>query len=446
MKPLKSLSRIGLVLLIVVAAVLVVRAVFGLVEGRKLARTLAGLKAQGIPLTAKDLATPCPDEDNGARLWKAVENLLTTEEGPARGTLSGAFGKYAGGNPPDTASRAALRRLVAENDKALGLVDEIGSKPCFLLRDPALPLYQTLVPNTLKMIHATQLLGFSALFAAEDGDVPGAINRVRAGLKFSPMAAGEGTLMAYLVAVADTRMLTLFLGDIGPGRPIADETLIRLIGELDPDRWRERLAKAIRGERVLFIEVGTLSSRADMKELYWISGEPSILKKVGAWIIRPVIKTDVRKTLPVFAQLEEQAGRPYFEGRDFLRAQAQGSEKRPWYAFLSKAMVGNFDAAFLKEAQLEATLLAARTGLACRLYKSRTGQYPENLEALVPTILKEVPIDPFTGKPFLYRRQGQGFIVYSLGSNQKDDGGRSTYMITQLVMDKDDDWTWKEDK
>ncbi|MGZ5556555.1 MAG: hypothetical protein ACXWIA_12285, partial [Candidatus Aminicenantales bacterium] len=178
MKPLKSLSRIGLVLLIVVAAVLVVRAVFGLVEGRKLARTLAGLKAQGIPLTAKDLAAPCPDEDNGARLWKAVENLLTTEEGPARGTLARAFGKYAGGNPPDTASRAALRRLVAENDKALGLVDEIGSKPCFLLRDPTVPLYQTLVPNTLKMIHATQLLGFSALFAAEDGDVPGAIERL----------------------------------------------------------------------------------------------------------------------------------------------------------------------------------------------------------------------------------------------------------------------------
>ncbi len=68
------------------------------------------------------------------------------------------------------------------------------------------------------------------------------------------------------------------------------------------------------------------------------------------------------------------------------------------------------------------------------------------LDALVPGILTEVPIDPFTGKPLVYRREGEGFIVYSLGSNQKDDGGRSTSMITQLVMDKDDDWSWREDR
>jgi hypothetical protein len=109
-------------------------------------------------------------------------------------------------------------------------------------------------------------------------------------------------------------------------------------------------------------------------------------------------------------------------------------------------MIGNFEEAFMKEAMLEASLLAARTGLACKLFKSRTGAYPESLEALVPGILKEVPVDPFTGKPFVYRREREGFIVYSLGSNEKDDGGRSTYMITQMVMEKDDDWTWKEDR
>jgi len=91
-------------------------------------------------------------------------------------------------------------------------------------------------------------------------------------------------------------------------------------------------------------------------------------------------------------------------------------------------------------------MLADRTGLACRLFKSRTGRYPESLEELVPGILKEIPIDPFTGKPLVYRREGEGFIVYSLGSNEKDDGGRSTYMISHMVTYKDDDWTWKEDK
>ncbi len=44
----KILSRIGVVLLILVAAVLVVRAVLNYTEGRALARALAELKAQGM--------------------------------------------------------------------------------------------------------------------------------------------------------------------------------------------------------------------------------------------------------------------------------------------------------------------------------------------------------------------------------------------------------------
>jgi hypothetical protein len=37
--------------------------------------------------------------------------------------------------------------------------------------------------------------------------------------------------------------------------------------------------------------------------------------------------------------------------------------------------------------------------------------------------LSELPDDPYTGKPFVYRVDDQGAIVYSLGKNLKDDGG-----------------------
>ncbi len=445
MKPPKTLIRIGLVLLVVVTAVVAVRAVLNYTEGRKLARALAELKEKSIPLTARDLAAPCPDEDNAARLWKAVENLLTTEEGEGRMILSGAFGKYASGNLVEPSSKAALQRLAAKNERALELLAEMGTKPCFLLRDPAAPLFETITPAP-KMVHATQLLGFAALFMAEDGDVPSALDRLMSGLRFTPMVAQEGNLMAYLVAVADTRMLTYFLEAVCRGRKVGDDALLRLIHELNPDSWRERLATAIQGERVFFIEVGQFSSSTGKKNLKWLFGEPFIVKDLGVWLVRPFLKRDVRKALPKYAELEAQALLPYFESRSLLRGQAQEMNKLPWYAFLSKAMVGDFESSFLKEAQLEATLLAARTGLACRLYKSHNGAYPVSLDALVPGILSEAPIDPFTGKPLIYRREGTGFIVYSLGSNQKDDGGRSTYMITQMVMDKDDDWAWKEDR
>jgi len=445
MKPLKTLIRIGLVLLVVVTVALAVRAIFNFTEGRKLARTLGELKERGIPLTARDLAVPCPDSDNAARLWKAAENLLEVGDDD-KGILNRSFLDLAAGKPMDPSLRAALADLIAKNERALGLVHEMADKPCFLYRDPRLPLIEAMSPGMVKMITVTRLLGFDALLRADEGDVPGAIEKIRSGLRFTPRVAGEGMLMTQLIAVANTRMLVEFLAAVCRGRAIDESLLRELAVELEPDPWRKRLSRAIQGDSVLIREAAAQASRGTRMENAFFFGEPSRLNDIRVWLIRPFLKTDLRKTLPELLELEAQALLPYYESRGSLRTRTQQLETRPWYAYLSKALLGNFEAAFLKEAQLEASLLAARTGLACKLYKGRTGEYPEALGALVPGILKEVPIDPFTGKPLVYRKEGKGFIVYSLGSNEKDDNGRSTYMITQMVMDKDDDWTWRESK
>ena len=62
----------------------------------------------------------------------------------------------------------------------------------------------------------------------------------------------------------------------------------------------------------------------------------------------------------------------------------------------------------------------------------------------MPGELPREPVDPFTGKPFVYRVDKDGLLVYSLGSNEKDNGGRGAYSIEQLVTPKDDDWAWRD--
>ena len=47
-----------------------------------------------------------------------------------------------------------------------------------------------------------------------------------------------------------------------------------------------------------------------------------------------------------------------------------------------------------------------------------------NLADLVPRFLAAVPTDPFNGAPLRYKRSEQGFIVYSIGPDGHDDGGR----------------------
>ena len=99
---------------------------------------------------------------------------------------------------------------------------------------------------------------------------------------------------------------------------------------------------------------------------------------------------------------------------------------------------------FLKTATLEAMLQTSRIGMACKIFKNQHGVFPENIIDLTPNILEAEPLDPFTGKSYIYKKHDAGFIVYSVGSNQKDEDGRGTLRITSLIMEKNDDWSWKE--
>ena len=55
----------------------------------------------------------------------------------------------------------------------------------------------------------------------------------------------------------------------------------------------------------------------------------------------------------------------------------------------------------------------AETGIALKLYQCLHGTYPEKMNALVPEILKTLPRDPYTGKPFQYRLENGNFSLLS---------------------------------
>jgi hypothetical protein len=58
-------------------------------------------------------------------------------------------------------------------------------------------------------------------------------------------------------------------------------------------------------------------------------------------------------------------------------------------------------------------------------YKADEGRYPKSLDALAPKYLKTVPDDLFSGKSLIYRLDGNGYLLYSVGVNGKDDCGRT---------------------
>lgn len=57
-------------------------------------------------------------------------------------------------------------------------------------------------------------------------------------------------------------------------------------------------------------------------------------------------------------------------------------------------------------------------------FRGERGTYPAKLDELSPKYLKTIPDDLFSGAALVYRPAGQGYLLYSVGPNGKDEEGR----------------------
>ena len=82
------------------------------------------------------------------------------------------------------------------------------------------------------------------------------------------------------------------------------------------------------------------------------------------------------------------------------------------------------------------SLEMTRISAALAVHRARHGEYPEQLTALVPKILPEMPLDLYSGRPFIYQRKPDGgYLLYSVYENGVDDGG--TDHSSEII---DGDW------
>ena len=74
---------------------------------------------------------------------------------------------------------------------------------------------------------------------------------------------------------------------------------------------------------------------------------------------------------------------------------------------------------------------------ALRAYLSTHGSAPTDIHALVPEFLNTLPTDPYSGRPFSYRKTHNHYVVYSVGPHGNDHGGRFGNMLEIEAGDAD---------
>ncbi|MCZ6889073.1 MAG: hypothetical protein O7H39_11310 [Gammaproteobacteria bacterium] len=94
-----------------------------------------------------------------------------------------------------------------------------------------------------------------------------------------------------------------------------------------------------------------------------------------------------------------------------------------WYEAMSRLLIPSLSRAVELWVRQTASARALRTALACERYRLSTGQWPDNLTALLPDYLDALPTDPFDGQTIRFERIEQGVKIWSIGEDQTDDGG-----------------------
>jgi hypothetical protein len=79
-----------------------------------------------------------------------------------------------------------------------------------------------------------------------------------------------------------------------------------------------------------------------------------------------------------------------------------------------------------------------RLAFALAQYHFDHATYPACLSELVPGYVATIPKDIFDNSDLRYVREGKGYVLYSVGTNGRDDGGRS--VLDRNLVDNAGDW------
>jgi len=436
----KIFFRAGLIFLLIILLGLGLRAFFNYKNEKKLEKYLAGLKAKGILVEFSELFPECPEQENAALIWKSVESILMIEP-KEKGLIDRIDGSLSWKEfSPE--EKHLIKTVIDRNRKPLELMLQASEKSRFQYDDWHKPFYSRGLPKLSLFNRAIKLLIADSIIKAENGQFIDAVNQIQKGFKLMRLFADYPEIICFLDAQINAKILIQGLNLVLSGRTLWEDKAREIISSLDSEWWRNRFIKAIKAECKNDLEYYDIAFQHEI--LAYVNIE--WLDRAMVWLFKPLLKSEMTWVLRHYEDLIQRVEKPFYQIPDnysFFEPDNVQQPKIPFYYGPAKNLFISYAWSIKRQAALEALQNAAIAGLGCKLYKQKYRRYPETISVLVPEILKEEPLDPITGQPLIYKANEKGFIVYSVGFNKKDDEGRMS-RLEKSILDKDDDWSWKD--
>lgn len=414
---------------------------------RQVQKELTRLQQLGEPVKISDLLPPVPINRDGTLLYRyAIAQLELTEKKFSRPVLDSVY-EFIGRKTTAAFNPANVQKVLQETEPALQTLRKALNYPHMRMTD-----WNVENPMTITFPHFSKFREFARLLVAEgkwrkqQGDVDGAVESHVTALKLVRRMGDEPSgVIGFLVQGAIFTISIHGLQQILSDADASPRSYRAILTELSAWNIDRDFVRAIQSERVFTITtcdwMRRKASRKLLNKLTDISGYGPLQVNAAIWVKgkNTLIARNELKSLEYYEAMLNLAreGEPYdWEKLRQLEEQWLREVDRPakvlnlgnvhlvWDEnFVAKLLTPTLTRTFHKAANFHALQRLAQVAIALRLYRQEKGRYPETLRELVPRYLPSVPLDPFDGKPLRYKRLRNGFKVWSIGQDFKDNGG-----------------------
>jgi hypothetical protein len=424
---------IGFALVLAVLAFLFIHTLADFVAGARLKSEMVSVRKAGLPLTqAEIIPPPVPEGQNAAPIFEQIF--------PIYEKLKKKYQEEWKYMPLET--KMDFEDLSLDQRERLSMLifnDPDFSNMCEMLKKASVMPYcqfgmsfedaaMILPVHIGKILVAMKMAAVKVLVLTEQGRYGEALELARVGLHVGTMLEKGQSLHLQTIRIRCDYITMEGLKEPirkVPPDSIHTEAFRRIITEIESKNGAAGLRKGFEGEAAHLVDRvsrgipvgpdGILMEDSGFRRRFW--------GLIVSYYMRPLVKNDVAFCLNRMILETALCQSPYYEKKDVIIELDDEMIKNMWKHPVAMIFLPSLQGFHARQAESTAKLNGLKIVLALKIYKAENGEYPDSLDLLVPVYVKELPKDPFSGRDYIYCREGEGFVIYSVGFNQKDDGG-----------------------
>ncbi|HXI70071.1 MAG TPA: hypothetical protein VNN22_06905 [Verrucomicrobiae bacterium] len=285
----------------------------------------------------------------------------------------------------------------------------------------------------------------------DDGQSEKALNDLKLLLAVNNSIRDQPFLISHLVCIA---MMAITLQPVYEGlaqQRWSDAQLADLEQMLARQDFLADFQFAMRGEKIMAIQ--SIEKQRITREMKSVDDSAGT-NKIVTTSLRWAPSAFFYGTELAFAQMHQQFIVPLVDLTNRVAApaalrEAQDAVKSQMkhYSYYKVQALMVFPAiatAVKKFAMIQSQVDLARTACALERFRLARGNYPDTLDVLAPQFIEKLPHDLINGQPLHYHRTDDGrFVLYSVGWDEKDDGGKIVFSKGGRVDTEKGDWVWQ---